>query len=37
MWQVSGNAVERLHIARTPNYDLSDPDNPVKNWYLWTG
>jgi hypothetical protein len=37
MWQVSGDKVERLHIARDPNYDLSDPNNPVKNWHVWTG
>ena len=36
MWQVNGEKVERLHIARTPNYDLSDPNNPVKNWPVWT-
>ncbi len=36
MWQVSGNKVERLHIARHPNYDLSDPNNPVKNWPIWS-
>lgn len=35
MWQVDGNKVERLHIAREPNYDLSDPNNPVKNWPIW--
>ncbi len=37
MWQVNGDKVERLHIARNPNYDLSDPNNPVKNWPVWTG
>ncbi len=37
MWQVDGDKVERLHIAREPNYDLSDPNNPVKNWPIWTG
>jgi Concanavalin A-like lectin/glucanases superfamily len=36
MWQVSGQKVERLHIARDPNYDLSDPNNPVKNWHTWS-
>ena len=36
MWQVSGNKVERLHIAREPNYDLSDPNDPVKNWPTWS-
>ncbi|MBI5724530.1 MAG: sigma-70 family RNA polymerase sigma factor [Planctomycetes bacterium] len=36
IWQVSGDKVERLHIAREPNYDLSDPNNPVKNWPTWS-
>ncbi len=36
MWQVSGDKVERLHIARDPDYDLSDPNNPVKNWHTWS-
>ncbi len=35
MWQVDGQEVTRLHIARTPNYELSDPNNPVKNWPVW--
>jgi hypothetical protein len=37
MWQLDGANVERLHIAREPNYDLSDPNNPVKNWPIWSG
>ena len=37
MWQVSGEKVERLHIARFPHYDLADPNNPVKNWPTWSG
>ena len=36
MWQVNGARVERLHIAREPNYDLSDPNDPVKNWPTWS-
>lgn len=37
MWQIEGANVDRLHIAREPNYDLSDPNNPVKSWPVWTG
>ncbi len=37
MWQIDGGNVDRLHIAREPNYDLSDPNNPVKNWPTWSG
>jgi hypothetical protein len=36
MWQVDADKVERLHIARYPNYDRSDPNDPVKNWLLWS-
>jgi hypothetical protein len=36
MWQVDGDKVERLHIAREPNYEFSDPNNPVKNWPVWS-
>ena len=36
MWQVDGERVDRLHIAREPNYDHSDPNNPVKGWPVWS-
>src|SRR5208283_2315945 len=36
LWQVAGDEVERLHIARHPGYDLSDPNDPVKNWPVWS-
>lgn len=35
-WQIGRDKVERLHIARWPNYDASDPDDPVKNWPEFT-
>lgn len=37
IWQVKGQAdtAQRLHLARTPNYDLSDPHMPMKNWPKW--
>lgn len=35
LWQIDGDTVERLHIARTPNYDRSDPNNPLANWPSW--
>ena len=37
MWQMEGGKVERLTIARQPNYDLADPNDPVKNWPTWSG
>jgi len=36
MWQINGDKVERLNIARMPKYDLSDPNNPVENWPTWS-
>ena len=36
LWQVEGSNVTRMHIARWPNYDGSDPDDPVKGWPFWT-
>ncbi len=36
LWQVDGDKVERMQIARFPNYDGSDPDDPVKGWPVWT-
>ena len=35
MWQVNGDDVQRLHIARMPNYEMEDPNNPMKNWPVW--
>jgi len=32
IWQVKGNDIERLHVARSPNYDSSDPNRPHRNW-----
>ena len=36
MFQVNRGEIERLHIARDPDYELSDPNNPMKNWHTWT-
>ncbi len=36
MWLIDGDQVKRLNIARMPECDLSDPDNPVKNWPTWS-
>lgn len=35
LWQIDGANVQRMHIARMPKYDLSDPDNPLANWPTW--
>lgn len=35
VFQVEGGKVDRLMIARQPNYDLADPNDPVKTWPTW--
>lgn len=35
MWQVADGKVTRLHIARDPDYKLSDPYNPTADWHTW--
>ena len=35
MWDVSGKEPRRLNIARDPNWTITDPDDPVSNWYQW--
>ena len=36
LWQVDGEKVDRMNVARWPDYDGSDPDNPMKNWPEFT-
>lgn len=35
LWRLKGNEVVRLHIARDPNWKLSDPDDPTADWHRW--
>ncbi len=35
MWDVTGPHARRLHIARDPNWTITDPDDPTSNWYQW--
>jgi hypothetical protein len=35
IWDVSGKEARRLNIARDPNWTITDPDDPVSNWYQW--
>ncbi len=32
---VDGEQVRRLHLARTPNWEVSDPDDPKSEWWTW--
>ncbi len=35
LWRSKGDQAVRLHIARDPNWKLSDPDDPTADWYRW--
>ncbi len=35
MWDVTGKEPRRQNIARDPNWTITDPDDPVSNWYQW--
>ncbi|MFW5845051.1 MAG: hypothetical protein ACOCXJ_02380, partial [Planctomycetota bacterium] len=34
-WVVDGDEVERLHVARDPNWTISDSQDPMSEWYVW--
>ncbi|NQT89215.1 hypothetical protein HQ560_20770, partial [bacterium] len=34
-WMVDGDAVTRLKLARTPNWNVSDPDDVKSEWWTW--
>ena len=36
LWQCQGGRIERMHVARWPNYEERDPDDPVSNWPVFT-
>lgn len=35
LWVLAGAEAVRLHIARDPNWALTDPDDPTADWYRW--
>jgi hypothetical protein len=37
LWEVQGDQVTRIAIAREPNWRISNPDDPQSEWYVWTG
>lgn len=37
VWMVHGEGgVKRVHLARTPNWEVSDPDDIQSEWWMWT-
>ena len=37
LWQVRNGHVTRIALARTPNWTVTDPDDPRGNWWEFTG
>jgi hypothetical protein len=35
LWRLTGDKAVRLHIARDPNWTITDPDDPTSNWHRW--
>jgi hypothetical protein len=35
VWLVDGEQITRLHLARDPNWTLSNPQDPMAEWYVW--
>ncbi|MFO7958688.1 MAG: LamG domain-containing protein [Candidatus Brocadiia bacterium] len=36
-WAVRDGAIQRLHLAREPDWEVTNPDDVKSNWYEWTG
>ena len=37
VWQTGGGHPVRIHLARSPNWKASNPDDPQAEWWRWTG
>lgn len=37
LWEVRGDTVLRIPIAREPNWTVSNTDDPQSEWWEWTG
>ncbi|MEN8193208.1 MAG: LamG-like jellyroll fold domain-containing protein [Bacteroidota bacterium] len=35
LWMVDGKEIERLKLARTPNWEVSNPDDIKSEWWEW--
>lgn len=36
VWEVRPRQTTRIHLARNPNYRLTNPDDPMGDWFEWT-
>ncbi len=37
LWELRDGQVTRIPIAREPNWQISNPDDPQSEWHEWTG
>ncbi len=37
LWELRDGEVLRVDIARDPNWEITNPDDPQSEWYEWTG
>ena len=37
LWEVRDGQAVRIHVARSPNWTITDPDDPRGNWWELTG
>jgi concanavalin A-like lectin/glucanase superfamily protein len=37
LWETRGEDVIRIPIARAPNWTITNPDDPQKDWWTWKG
>jgi hypothetical protein len=35
VWLVRGDEITRINLARTPNWTVSNPDDPMSEWWEW--
>lgn len=36
LWEIRDGKVNRIPIARDPNWTITDEDNPMEHWYAWS-
>lgn len=37
LWEINDNTINRISIARNPNWKITDPDDPRSEWWELTG
>ena len=35
-WLVEGNAITRIPVAREPDWEITNPNYPMEEWWIWT-